>query len=90
MIKKMIGVLIIVIALMVCTNCESDECSDCGGGIIDGHLYTRVTTDDLAQLGAEFPYLKVDDCIRFKFDINNEFDLETVELVDDCCCDIYP
>ncbi len=89
MIIKTVFFAVLLLAVTICTNCETSECGDCGGGIIDGHLYKRVTTDDLVQLSPYFQNLAVDDCIRFKLDLNDDFDIESVEQVDDCCCDIY-
>ncbi len=65
--------------------CEKDEgCDDCGGTILDGYLFSEVTTADLSTLGA-VEDIEVGACIRYKLD-GTEFDLETVKVVDDCCC----
>lgn len=81
-----VGALLVLV--FVC-GCNSDECGNCGGGVEDGYFFKRVTSDDLLQLSSDFPDMQLEQCIRFKFDVNDEFDLETVTLVDDCCCDLY-
>jgi hypothetical protein len=68
------------------TACEKDEgCDECGGTILDGYLFNEVTTDDLTTLGA-VEGIEEGVCIRYTLD-GSEFDLETVKVVDDCCCD---
>jgi len=66
--------------------CEKEEgCDNCGGTILDGYLFNEVTTEDLTALGT-IDNIEVGVCIRYKLD-GVEFDLETVKVVDDCCCD---
>jgi hypothetical protein len=67
---------------------KNSECTDCGGGLTGGYLYKRVTQEDLTQL-ATIEGITLDTCIRFKFIIEDEFDLESITIVDDCCCDQY-
>lgn len=81
--KLLVTSLCIMIAF---TACEKEEgCDDCGGTILDGYLFNEVTTEDLSALGA-VEGIEVGACIRYKLD-GTEFDLETVMVVDDCCCD---
>lgn len=74
---------------MVITGCNQEGCGDCGGGLIDGYLYQRVTSDDLLLLQSAFPDLQLDECIRFQMDDLQEIDPQSVEFVPDCCCDLY-
>ena len=76
-------VLILVFALVACPNKE-EGCDECGGTILDGYYFNKVTVEDLSVLG-EIDGIEIGACIRFKLD-GTEFDLETVKVVDDCCC----
>jgi hypothetical protein len=62
------------------------ECTDCGGGLLDGYLYKEVTVEDVASLAEIDVSANVGKCIRFKMD-GTEFSEATV--VDDCCCIEY-
>ena len=62
------------------------ECTDCGGGLLDGYLYKEVTVEDVASLAEIDVTANVGKCIRFKSD-GSEFSEATV--VDDCCCIEY-
>ena len=74
------------LTMLVFLACEKEEgCDDCGGTILDGYLFNEVTTEDLSVLGT-VEDIEVGVCIRYKLD-GTDFDLETVLVVDDCCCD---
>jgi len=63
------------------------DCTDCGGGLLDGYLYKEVTVEDVAGLAEiDVSGVTVGKCIRFKLD-GTEFSEATV--VDDCCCIEY-
>ena len=63
------------------------ECTECGGGLLDGYLYKEVTVEDVAGLAEiDVSGVTVGKCIRFKMD-GTEFSEATV--VDDCCCIEY-
>ena len=63
------------------------DCTECGGGLLDGYLYKEVTVEDVASLAEiDVPGATVGKCIRFKMD-GTEFSEATV--VDDCCCIEY-
>lgn len=63
------------------------DCTDCGGGLLDGYLYKEVTVEDVASLAEiDVSGVTVGKCIRFKMD-GTEFSEATV--VDDCCCIEY-
>jgi len=63
------------------------ECTECGGGLLDGYLYKEVTVEDVAGLAEiDVSGVTVGKCIRFKLD-GTEFSAATV--VDDCCCIEY-
>ena len=82
--------LVFIFLMLVFLGCESDECGSCGGGVLDGYLFKTVTEDDRVQLSSTLPELELEACIRFKFELNgSDFNLETVTVVDDCCCDLY-
>ena len=73
--------------LLSCNSGAGDsECTDCGGGILDGYLYKEVTVEDVASLAEIDVSANVGKCIRFKMD-GTEFSEATV--VDDCCCIEY-
>ena len=73
--------------LLSCNSGAGDsECTDCGGGILDGYLYKEVTVEDVAGLAEIDVSANVGKCIRFKMD-GTEFSEATV--VDDCCCIEY-
>ena len=65
---------------------SNSECTDCGGGLLDGYLYKEVTVEDVASLAEIDVSANVGKCIRFKSD-GSEFSEATV--VDDCCCIKY-
>ena len=71
-------------------NCDTgagdSDCTDCGGGLLDGYLYKEVTVEDVASLAEIDVSTNVGKCIRFKMD-GTEFSEATV--VDDCCCIKY-
>lgn len=83
-----ISIIVTFFAFSSCT--EDDSCTDCGGGLQDGFVYKTVTEDDIAELsGLEIP-ITLDNCIQFKVDgLGDDIDLETVLVVDNCCCDLY-
>ena len=62
------------------------DCTECGGGLLDGYLYKEVTVEDVASLAEIDVSANVGKCIRFKMD-ETEFSEATV--VDDCCCIEY-
>lgn len=79
---------LILITSFFFISCEKDECGDCGPGVKGGYFFKRVTEEDLATLG-EIPDIELDECITYNVvDIaSEEIDIETVDIVDDCCCD---
>ena len=62
------------------------QCTNCGGGLVDGYLYKEVTMDDIAGLAGIDVAVNVGDCIRFKMDGT---DISEAEAVNDCCCILY-
>lgn len=82
--KKLVYITLLL-GLFIHTACEEKKgCDDCGGGILEGFIFKEVTTDDLSALGT-VEGIELGVCIRYKLD-GTEFDLETVKVVDDCCC----
>ena len=63
------------------------HCTNCGGGLIDGYLYKEVTFADIAGLAEIDVSVNVGGCIRFRLDGTGFSD---AEVVDDCCCTLYP
>jgi len=55
---------------------------------LDGFLFKEVTQDDLAKVG-NIEGMNIGICIRYQLIglTEEEFDLETIAIVDDCCCD---
>ena len=62
------------------------ECTDCGGGLLDGYLYKEVTVEDVASLAEIDVSANVGKCIRFKMDGT---EISEATVVDDCCCIEY-
>ncbi len=85
MLKSLLPILMLVLVFSSCK--KDDACSDCGGGPQDGYLYKTVTQDDISTLGTLG--IQLEECIQYKIDFSEEIDLETVLVVDDCCCDLY-
>ena len=56
--------------------------------LLDGFLFKEVTQDDLAKVG-NIEGMNIGICIRYQLIglTEEEFDLETIAIVDDCCCD---
>ncbi|NOZ04685.1 MAG: hypothetical protein GXO92_08845 [FCB group bacterium] len=84
---KLLAILLLFLSINIGCN-KSTECSNCGGGLTGGYLYKRVTQEDLAQLGG-IEGITLETCIRYKFLTEDEFDLESIDIVDNCCCDQY-
>ena len=76
---------ILLLALVTCQ--DNSECSDCGGDLLDGFLFKKVTQEDLADIGS-IDGVNIDVCIRYQLSslTDGDFDLESIEVVDDCCC----
>ena len=71
-------------------SCNSDvsisDCTNCGGGLIDGYLYKKVTINDLANLTQINVSANIEQCIRFMMDGD---DFSSATIVEECCCTIY-
>ena len=81
--------IILTLSLFLLVNCEdSPECVSCGGGLLEGFLFKNVTQDDLVEIG-NIEGINIGICIRYQLLglTDEEFDLETIAIVDDCCCD---
>ena len=64
--------------LLSCDAGEGDsDCTDCGGGLLDGYLYKEVTVEDVASLAEIDVSANIGKCIRFKMD-GTEFSEATV------------
>jgi len=79
---------VLMIFCLLIISCGGDgtasDCTDCGGGLVDGFLYKEVTSDDLSSLSQiNVDALALGTCIRFKLD---EEDFSEATVVDDCCC----
>ena len=77
---------ILFLTLFTCQ--DNSECSDCGGNLLDGYLFKKVTQEDLADIGS-VNGVNIGICIRYQLSglAEGGFDLETIEIVEDCCCD---
>jgi len=81
--------IIITLSLFFLVTCEDNpECASCGGGLLEGFLFKKVAQDDLAEIG-NIEGMNIGICIRYQLLglTDEEFDLETIAIVDDCCCD---
>ncbi len=81
--------IILTLSLFFLVTCEDNpECASCGGGLLEGFLFKKVTQDDLAEIG-NIEGMNIGICIRYQLLglTDEEFDLETIAIVDDCCCD---
>jgi hypothetical protein len=81
--------IILTLSLFLLVTCEDNpECASCGGGLLEGYLFKKVTQDDLAEIG-NIEGMNIGICIRYQLLglTDEEFDLETIAIVDDCCCD---
>tara|TARA_Y100000588_G_scaffold391543_1_gene500481 strand:+ start:1024 stop:1299 length:276 start_codon:yes stop_codon:yes gene_type:complete len=88
-IYKKFLIVIIPIVLFTFFTCQDNlECSSCGGGLLDGYLFKKVTQEDLADIGS-IDGVNIGICIRYQLTglTEDDFDLDTIEIVDDCCCD---
>ena len=82
-------IIILTLSLFLLVNCEDNpECVSCGGGLLEGFLFKNVTQDDLVEIG-NIEGINIGICIRYQLLglTDEEFDLETIAIVDDCCCD---
>ena len=81
--------IILTLSLFLLVTCEDNpECASCGGGLLEGFLFKKVTQDDLAEIG-NIEGMNIGICIRYQLLglTDEEFDLETIAIVDNCCCD---
>ena len=81
--------IILTLSLFLLVTCEDNpECASCGGGLLEGFLFKKVTQDDLSEIG-NIEGMNIGICIRYQLLglTDEEFDLETIAFVDDCCCD---
>ena len=81
--------IILTLSLFFLVTCENNpECVSCGGSLLEGFLFKKVTQDDLAEIG-NIEGINIGICIRYQLLglTDEEFDLETIAIVDDCCCD---
>ena len=87
-IKTLIKIILLFCFFIGCgTSSNNPECNDCGGGLVDGYLYKKVTMDDITSSLLDIdPSFSMDECIRYKMD---GIDFSEAETVDDCCCTIY-
>ena len=86
---KVFLTIILTLSLFLLVTCEDNpECASCGGGLLEGYLFKKVTQDDLAEIG-NIEGMNIGICIRYQLLglTDEEFDLETIAIVDDCCCD---
>ena len=87
---KVFLTIILTLSLFLLVTCgdNNPECASCGGNLLDGFLFKEVTQDDLANIG-NIEGMNIGICIRYQLTglIEEEFDLETIAIVDDCCCD---
>ena len=86
--KKFLIVIIPIVLFTFFTCQDNPECSSCGGGLLDGYLFKKVTQEDLADIGS-IDGVNIGICIRYQLTglTENDIDLDTIEIVDDCCCD---
>ncbi len=86
--RSIYPILLVLLVGLFNPACTDEDCSDCGGNISEGYLFRQVTEEDMDQLLPVFPDIKLETCIRFKLELTgSEIDLESVTVVDDCCCD---
>ena len=84
---KFFSIIIILLPLLSCNSGASiSDCTDCGGGLVDGYLYKKVTINDLANLTQINVSANIDQCIRFRVDGE---DFSSATIVEECCCTIY-
>ena len=88
---KVLLIILIILSLFLMVTCEENpECASCGGDLLDGFLFKEVTQDDLADIG-NIEGINIGICIRYQLTglTEEEFNLETIAIVDDCCCEQY-
>jgi hypothetical protein len=86
--NRILKSIFLLIFLINCSGSNSDtSCTECGGGLIDGYIFTEVTTDNIPNLTEKNISLNdIGKCIRVKMD---DADFEDVSIVEDCCCVEY-
>tara|TARA_B100000470_G_scaffold39620_1_gene28602 strand:- start:3164 stop:3439 length:276 start_codon:yes stop_codon:yes gene_type:complete len=86
--KKILRGIVSILFLTLLTCQDNSECSDCGGNLLDGYLFKKVTQEDLADIGS-IDGVNIGICISYQLSglTEGDFDLDTIEIVDDCCCD---
>ena len=86
---KVFLTIILTLSLFLLFTCDDNsECASCGGNLLDGFLFKEVTQSDLAEIG-NIEGMNIGICIRYQLTglTEEEFDLETIAIVDDCCCE---
>ena len=86
---RIILTIILTLSFFMMVTCEDNpECASCGGGLLDGFLFKEVTQGDLAEIG-NIEGINNGICIRYQLLglTEEEFDLETIAIVNDFCCE---
>ena len=86
--KKFLNKILWILLFTLFTCPDNPDCSSCGGNLLDGYLFKKVTQEDLADIGS-IDGVNIGICIRYQLSelTEDDFDLGTIEIVDDCCCD---
>ena len=50
--KNILTGIISMLFLVLITCQDNPDCSDCGGDLLDGYLFKKVTQEDLADIGS--------------------------------------
>ena len=91
--KRILISIFLLIILINCGGNNSDSsCTECGGGLIDGYIFTEVTTDNIGTTNLTEKNISLNDigkCIRVKMDLTDDNNFVDVSIVEDCCCVEY-
>ncbi len=77
-----------ILVLAFIGSCDPDsKCNNCGD-LLGGFIYMEVTANDLAKHEglAALDGIDVGACIR-AYILEEELNINTVSIVDDCCCE---
>ena len=84
---KMLRIFFILFFFFSCySSVDNTDCMDCGGGLLNDFLYKEVVLTDISKLNDIGIATNIGNCIRFKM-IDDDFDV--VEVVENCCCNLF-
>ena len=87
--RLLISIFLLIFLINCGGNNSDSSCTECGSGILEGFIFTEVTTDNIVTTNLTEKNISLNDigkCIRVKMDVMDDTHFEEVSIVEDCCC----